>query len=84
MTYKFTHKGKEFELPIMKEVPAGLIRKSRKLAKDEEDRVFIILETLLGEDSAELAALDEMPAEEFGKVIRAWSGGASLPESNAS
>jgi hypothetical protein len=80
MTYKFTHDGKEFEIPAMKDIEAGVIRKSRKAAKDEEDRVFIILETLLGEDSPELAALDKMSATDFGKVIRGWSGGATLGE----
>jgi hypothetical protein len=84
MSYKFTHEGNDFEIPLLKEIPTGVIRRSRKLAKDEEDRSFLILEEVLGEESAALAALDAMSVEEFGKVMREWTQGATLGESNAS
>jgi hypothetical protein len=77
---KFKHDNKEFEIPALKDIPAGVIRRSRKAAKDEEDRVFLILEETLGEKSPALAALDAMSVAEFSDVIKEWTQGASLPE----
>jgi hypothetical protein len=77
---KFKYDNKEFEIPALKDIPAGVIRRSRKTAKDEEDRVFLILEEALGEKSPALAALDAMTVGEFSVVIKDWTQGAALPE----
>jgi hypothetical protein len=77
---KFKHDGNEFEIPALKDIPSGVIRRSRKTAKDEEDRVFLILEETLGEKSPALAALDALTVSEFSDVIKEWTQGASLPE----
>lgn len=82
-TYKFEHKGETFEIPAFTELPIGVIRKSRK-ATDEADQAFTIIETVCGEDSKELAAIDEMNASEFEKFITGWTQGASLGESSGS
>jgi hypothetical protein len=80
MPTSFTHDGKAYEIPSLKDIPAGVIRKSRKSARDEEDRVFTILEDVLGEKSDALKALDLMSIAEFSVVIKDWTQGASLPE----
>lgn len=77
---KFNYDNNEFEIPALKDIPAGVIRRSRKAAKDEEDRVFLILEETLGEKSPALAALDAMSVAEFSDIIKDWTQGASLPE----
>jgi hypothetical protein len=42
--------------------------------------VFIILETMIGEDAKAFEALDQMNGTEFGAWITAWTQGAGLGE----
>lgn len=82
-TFEFEHKGKKFSVPAFGSLPMGAIRKARK-AKDDADQAFTIIEVVMGEDSAELAALDEMNAAEFQAFLEGWTQGAPLPESPSS
>lgn len=61
----------------------GAIRKARK-GVDDVDKAFIIIEAVLGEDSAELKALDQMTAGEFQVFLEGWTEGAPLGESSDS
>jgi hypothetical protein len=78
-TYKFSHKGKEYEVPALKAIPTGVMRKTRKI-EDDADKSFTILEMLLGEDSPEIAAIDTMTTEEFTAWLTGWTSGAPLGE----
>jgi hypothetical protein len=77
--YSFKHKGKTHKLPLLTALPMGAIRKARK-AVDEGDKMFIILESFLDEDSDTLKAIDTMDSAEFAKLLSGWSGGAGLGE----
>jgi|TARA_R110000782_G_scaffold39135_1_gene91193 hypothetical protein len=77
--HKFEYKGKKYDVPSFVDVPMGVLRKSRK-GKDELDTVFIILETMIGEDAKAFEALDQMTGTEFGAWITAWTQGAGLGE----
>jgi hypothetical protein len=77
--HKFDYKGKKYDVPSFAEIPMGVLRKSRK-GKDELDTVFIILETMLGENAKAFEALDQMNGTEFGAWITAWTQGAGLGE----
>jgi len=77
--FQFTHNGKKHEIPSFKALPMGVIRKSRK-ALDDADRVFIIIEEMVGEDSKEMAAIDSMSQDEFAEFITEWTQGAGLGE----
>lgn len=81
--FKFTHDDVEYEIPSFKSLPAGVIRKSRK-GTDDVDKAFLILESTLGEDSTELAAVDAMSISEFNDFVTAWTKGATLGESSGS
>ena len=81
--YTFNHDGTSHSIPSFSDLPIGVIRKSRK-ADDEADKVFIILETLLGEDSEALAAVDSMNASQFNTWLEGWTQGASVGESSGS
>jgi hypothetical protein len=81
--YKFEHKGKTYSIPNFNELPMGALRKARK-ANDEADQAFTIIEVVMGEDSAELAALDSMTAKEFQAFLEGWTQGAPLGESSSS
>lgn len=83
MTYKFTIAGNDYEVPLLKDAPVGVIRKARKAGNDM-DATFLILETMLGEDSAELAAVDTLSPAEFEGWMKGWTQGASLGESSGS
>jgi hypothetical protein len=83
MTYKFEIKGTDYEVPLLKDAPIGVIRKSRKAANDM-DAAFLILEFMLGEDSPELEAVDSLSTTEFGDWMKGWTQGASLGESSGS
>ena len=61
----------------------GVIRKSRK-GTDDLDKAFIIIEEILGENSPELKALDQMTPAEFQEFLEGWTEGASLGESKGS
>lgn len=79
----FEHNGKTFELPDIRTVKPGVMRKARK-GENDMDKTFTLLEVLLGEDSETLAALDDLEPEEFNKVIEKWLQGAQLGESSGS
>lgn len=81
--FHFTHNDVEYNIPKFSDLPMGVIRKSRK-ADDDGDRVFIILEAVMGEGSAELDAVDDMSAEEFKNFLGEWTEGVSLPEGSSS
>lgn len=83
MTYKFDVAGKTYEVPLLKDAPIGVIRKARKAGNDM-DAAFTILETMLGEDSPELDAVDTLTPAEFGEWMKGWTQGASLGESQGS
>lgn len=78
-TFTFTHDGNEYTIPAFTSLPIGVIRKSRK-GKDEADTAFIILETVMGEDSKELAAVDSMSQAQFQAFIQGWTQGAGVGE----
>lgn len=78
-TFNFTVDGKTFSIPSFTSLPTGVVRKARK-GKDDLDTTFIILESVMKEDSPELAALDAMSQDEFGDFIKAWTQGAGIPE----
>lgn len=82
-THTFTYAGKSYTIPSLKSLPVGVTRKARK-AKDETDQVFIMLESAMGEDSAELAAIDLMDADEFNEFLTGWTQGAPVGESSGS
>lgn len=81
--YEFTHDGKTYQIPAFGSLPMGAIRKARN-AKNESDQVFTILETVMPENSKELAAIDSMDATEFSKWLDGWTQGASVGESSSS
>ena len=81
--YSFEHKGKKYSIPAFSEVPVGAIRKARK-EKDEVGQAFSIMETMLGEDSPELLAVDTMTPTEFATWLEGWTQGAPLGESSSS
>jgi hypothetical protein len=76
--HKFEYKGKKYDVPAFGAVPMGVLRKSRN--ENELNTVFIILETMLGEDAKAFEALDQMDGAEFGTWITAWTQGAGLGE----
>lgn len=82
-TFTFEHKGKKFTIPAFSALPMGAIRKARK-AKDEADQAFTIIETVMGEDSDELAAIDSMSPEEFQVWLTGWTEGAGVGEASSS
>lgn len=81
--FEFTHAGKTYSIPQLKDVKTGVIRKARH-AEDDADRFFTIIELTLGEDSPELAAIDDMNAEELQETLTAWAKGVPLGESSSS
>lgn len=83
MTYKFTVNDTDFEIPSFTDLPMGVIRKARK-GKNDADTAFTILEMVMGEDSAELAAVDTMKPAEFEKWLSGWTQGVSVGESSSS
>ena len=82
-TYKFSHNGRNYEVPALSSIPTGVIRKTRTLT-DDTDKSFTILELLLGEDSPEIAALDSMNGEQFAEWLNGWTSGAPLGEASSS
>ena len=72
-TFTFEQGKKKYTIPAFNDMPAGAIRKARK-ASDDMDKAFTIIEAALGEDSAELAALDRMSIKEFGEFVTDWTG----------
>jgi hypothetical protein len=83
VSYKFTIKEQEFEIPEFGQIPAGALRKGRK-GTDDMDRAFTILEEAIGIDSPALAALDSLSINDFGTWLEGWTKGAPLGESSGS
>lgn len=79
----FEHNGKTYELPDIRSVKPGIMRKARK-GENEMDKTFLLLELLLGDDSEIMLALDDLDPEDFNKVITDWLQGAQLGESSGS
>lgn len=82
-TFDFTADGKKFTIPAFSELPMGVLRKSRN-ASDEMDKVFTIIEDVMGADSLELKAIDAMNATEFASFLADWTGGVPVGESSRS
>lgn len=83
MSYKLKIEKKVYEIPAFNEIPTRALRKARK-AENDIDRMFIILEESLGEDSPALIALDNLTLVELGEILKDWTEGASVGESSAS
>lgn len=85
MAKKFTFKqdGKTYSIPAFSDLPMGVVRKARK-ATDEADTAFTIIESVMGEDSPELNAVDSMNAEQFQAFIAGWTQGAGAGEALSS
>lgn len=71
----------EIRLPSLSYLPPGLVRKVRRLS--DIDAMYTLIETVLGEDSAEQAALDDMDADAYAAFLDAWRehSGVSLGKS---
>jgi hypothetical protein len=82
--FHYTIGKHEVTLPNFGNLPFGLVRKTRHMPDDE--RFFAMLEILLGEDSADMAAVDTLGTAEMNEFIEAWQkhSGVSLGESSAS
>jgi len=76
MSYVFEHNKKKIELPDFKDLPIGLVRKSRKLP--EEEQTWFILEELL--DAKTMDLVDGMSVKEFTEMMSRWTQGAQLGE----
>ena len=81
--FTFEQGGKQYSIPKFSDLPAGALRSSRK-ASDDLDKAFTIIEYVMGEDSPELLAVDNMTVAEFGDFVKAWTDGASVGESSGS
>lgn len=81
--FHFTVDGVDYTIPKFSDIPMGAIRKARK-ATDEADQVFGIIETVMGEDSPELAAIDTMTGSQFSEFLTEWTQGAPVGESSSS
>lgn len=79
-TYTFEFKGESYTIPAFNDLPMGAIRKARK-AKDESDQAFTIIESVMGEGTPALEALDQMNPEEFNTWLSGWTQGAPVGES---
>lgn len=83
-TFTYTTKaGTQITVPLIANLPVGVIRKARK---SQVEAVFAVLEALVPEDSLEMQAIDAMQAAEFADFRKAWdaASGVSLGESSAS
>jgi hypothetical protein len=78
-TFTFTHNGVDYTIPAFNALPVGVVRKARK-GKDDADVAFLIIETVMGEDSPEIAAIDSMTQPEFQLFIEGWTQGAGVGE----
>lgn len=81
--FEFEQGGKLYRIPKFSNLPAGALRKARK-ATDDLDKAFTIIESVMGENSPELDAVDRMTVEEFGEFVKGWTEGASVGESSGS
>lgn len=77
--FEFEHGGKTFHIPKFQDLPTGVLRRTRKAA-DDLDKAFLIIENVMGENSPELNAIDNMSISEFGEFVKAWTQGAPMGE----
>lgn len=80
--FEYTVGRKKITLPSMTWLKPGLIRKIRKL--NGTDRLYTLLEEILGEDSPEMKIVDDMDPDAFADMCKAWndhSQGVGLGES---
>lgn len=82
-TFTFKHDGKSYTIPKFTDLPVGVIRKARR-AKDDADMAFTIIESVMGEGSAELEAIDAMSTTEFQEFVLEWTQGAGVGEASSS
>ncbi|QPK78263.1 hypothetical protein G7Y31_06645 [Corynebacterium lizhenjunii] len=75
--FTYTIEGKDVELPAIKSLPFGVMRKIRKL--EEVDQVFTMLEMVVDEDT--MAVLDELPAVAVLEMVQAWQEEGNAGES---
>lgn len=78
--FEFEQGGKKYRIPLFKDLPTGALRRSRN-ATDDLDKAFQIIESVMGENSPELQAVDQMTISEFGEFVKAWTQGAPVGES---
>lgn len=84
-TFSFEHNGETFTIPSISTIKPGVFRKLRKIKNDELDLIFTLLEQVIGDDTPEMAALDDMDADQFKAVINdGWLQGATAGESSDS
>ncbi len=79
--FEYTWNGKKVKLPGFGNLPAGVLRKTRN-AKDPMDQAFLMIEEVASPEA--LNVIDQMPVEEFGKMIAEWAQGTSPGESSDS
>lgn len=80
-TFEYDWDGKKVQLPNFQNLPAGVLRKTRN-AKDPMDQAFLMIEEVA--TAKTLTVIDQMPVEEFGKMIAEWAQGATPGESSDS
>ena len=78
--FEFEQGGKLYRIPQFQNLPTGALRRARH-ASDDLDKAFLIIESVMGESSPELAAVDSMTLTEFGEFVKAWTQGAPMGES---
>ena len=81
-TYDFTIEGKTYSIPLFKDMPIKVLRKTRHIT-NEMDMAFTILELAIKDESV-LDALDGLTVEEFSEWQQGWLGQASVGESSGS
>ena len=72
--------GAEIVLPHMRNIPAGIVRKTRNT--DEINVLFTVIEQEC--DEATLAVVDALPMGELEKLVEAWVAEVGPGESSSS
>lgn len=67
-TFHYTHNGKKFALPKMKNLKFGVTRKMRKA--DDDEKVFMLIESVADDKALEI--IDDMTVGELGELMEAW------------
>ena len=67
-TFHYTHDGKKFTLPKMKNLKFGVTRKMRKA--DDDEKVFMLIESVADDKALEI--IDDMTVEQLGELMEAW------------
>jgi len=81
-TYDFTIQGKAYSIPLFKDMPIKVLRKTRHIT-NEMDMAFTVIELAIKDESI-LEALDTLTVEEFSTWQQGWLGEASMGESSGS